>query len=174
MNEQQWESTWPTTMGSVCVVVGGLLLFGGCLSLTGMSSFEQLHTATMLPGAEANDALMEQLAAEGPPRWVAGLAGLIRAVLSLILIGGGMGLLQRRRRSPRLLLIWSVVFIIVTITMAAVQWAPRWSLVQESVDAHGLFLAEALISMPLYLALPVIMLIVLRRASIRHETEGWS
>ncbi len=174
MDERQWNSSWPTTMGAVCVVVGGLLLFGGCLSLTGMSTFAQLHTATMLPGAEANDALMEQLAAEGPPQWVAGLGGLIRLILALTLIGGGMGLLQRRRRSRVLLLIWSVVFIVVTITMAAVQWAPRWNLVQESVDARSLFLAEALISMPLYLALPVIMLIVLCREAIRHETEGWS
>ena len=75
----QTTETWPTTFGAVCTVVGGLMLFGGCLSYGGMSDLAQLHTAIPFGEGELSDAagvldLLEQYNSNSKTCWVAGFS----------------------------------------------------------------------------------------------------
>ena len=58
-NDQQNTTMWPTTFGALCIVVGGLSLFGGCLALSGMSEIEQLHTAIPFGRGELDEQLID-------------------------------------------------------------------------------------------------------------------
>ena len=56
---------WPTTVGAVGVVVGGLQCYGGCVAIGGLDPISALHTATQLPGGD--DPVLAALMAQGPP-----------------------------------------------------------------------------------------------------------
>ncbi len=164
---------WPTTLGALCIVVGGLSLFGGCLALSGMSEIEQLHTAIPFGQGELNEQLLKDLAASALPQWIGTVVSIVNIVLSIVLAGTGMALLQRAPRSRRILLVWAVMYIVITISSTVATWMPRRELVTESSDVKGMFLADLVISMPLYLALPVFLLWWLNRSHVRNEIAHW-
>ena len=93
-NELQYKATWPTTIGAVCIIVGGLSLFGGCLALTGMAEMEQLHTAIPFGDGELSKELVAQLKATDPAAWIESTASYVNILLSIVLMGSGMSLLS--------------------------------------------------------------------------------
>jgi hypothetical protein len=169
----QYDATWPTTIGAVCIIVGGLSLFGGCLALTGMAEMEQLHTAIPFGDGELSEVLVEQLKATDPPSWVLNTASLLNIMLSVALIGAGMSLLQRAPKARKVLLCWSAFYIVFTVAAAVVNWSPRMELVNQNKEVQGMFLAQIVISAPFYLAMPIFMLIYLNRKQIRNEVALW-
>ena len=169
----QYSATWPTTIGAVCIVVGGLSLFGGCLALTGMAEIEQLHTAIPFGDGELNEELVKQLKATEPTAWIANIASIVNIVFSIVLGGAGMALLQRAPKARVTLLGWSILYGLFTIGAAILNWAPRMELVSQNKEVEGMFLAQLVISMPLYLALPVFLLIFLNRKQTRNEVALW-
>ncbi|MAI66503.1 MAG: hypothetical protein CMJ26_01330 [Phycisphaerae bacterium] len=172
-NELQYKATWPTTIGAVCIIVGGLSLFGGCLALTGMAEMEQLHTAIPFGDGELSEELVAQLKATDPAAWIEPTASYVNILLSIVLMGSGMSLLQRSPKARSVLLFWSVFFIVFTIAAAIVNWSPRMALVQQNKEVEGMFLAQIVLSTPLYLALPVFLLIYLNRKQTRNEVASW-
>jgi hypothetical protein len=54
-----------------------------------------------------------------------------------------------------------------------INWTPRWELVQENSEVQGMFLAQLLISMPMYLILPIFLLIFLNKKQIQSEITTW-
>jgi len=164
---------WPTTFGALCIVVGGLSLFGGCLALSGMSEMEQLHTAIPFGRGELDEQLIADLAASAPPQWVGTFISIANIVLSIVLAGTGMALLQRAPRSRGILLAWASVYIVITIAGTVVTWMPRGDLIAASSDVKGMFLAHLVLSLPLYLALPTFLLWWLNRSHVRNETSLW-
>ena len=166
-------ATWPTTVGAVCIIVGGLSLFGGCLALTGMAEIEQLHTAIPFGDGELSEELIEQLDSTAPPNWFASVTATMNIVFSIVLVGAGMALLQRSPNARVTLLAWSMLYIMFTISAAAANWAPRMELVSQNSEVLGMFLAQIAISMPLYLVLPVFLLIYLNRKQARNEVASW-
>jgi hypothetical protein len=171
--DPQHSATWPTTIGAVCIVVGGLTLFGGCLALTGMAEIEQLHTAIPFGEGKLSEELAAKLKETEPAAWIASVATLLNIVLSVVLVGSGMALLQRAPKARVALLYWSVFYVLITIASAWLNWAPRMELVSQNSDVQGMFLAQLVISMPLYLALPVFLLIYLNLKQTRNEVANW-
>jgi len=169
----QYTATWPTTFGSVCIVVGGLSLFGGCLSLTGMAEIEQLHTAIPFGEGELDSSLREKLELTAPSAALATILSLTNILLSLFLVFAGMSLLKRTPNSRKALLTWSFMYILYTFAAASINWLPRIDLAKENNEVLGMFLAQIMISMPLYLALPVFLLIYLNTEQVRNETSLW-
>ena len=169
----QHTATWPTTIGAVCIVVGGLSLFGGCLALTGMAEIEQLHTAIPFGDGELSDELLKQLDATAPSKWISSTGSTINIFFAIFLIGAGMALLQRVPKARKSLLAWSVLFILFTIGAAIVNWSPRMELVKQNSEVQGMFLAQIVISMPLYLILPVFLLFYLNTKQVRNELKLW-
>jgi len=169
----QYFVTWPTTVGACCVIVGGLSLFGGCLSLTGMAEIEQLHTAIPFGDGKISEELLKKLDASAPPRWISSIASALITVLSLFLIHAGVGLLKRVPSARKSLLVWSMLYIFSTFAAAIINWIPRMPLVREYAEVQGMFLAQIMISLPLYLVLPVFLLIYLNKKQVRNEVALW-
>ena len=157
----------------MCIVVGGLSLFGGCLSLTGVSEIEQLHTAVPFGEGEMSKSVMDSLAATAPPTWISSVASVLVILFSFSLIAFGMSLLLRNPNAPKRLKWWAGLYILFSIASIIVQWVPRMELVQSDSMVQALFLAQLTISLPLYLFLPVCLLIWLNRTAIRNEIKSW-
>lgn len=157
----------------MCIIVGGLSLFGGCLALTGMAEIEQLHTAIPFGDGELSEELVEQLNITALPNWFASVAATLNIVFSIVLAGAGMALIQRSTNARGTLLVWSMLYILFTVSAAAANWAPRMELVGQNSEVLGMFLAQITISMPLYLVLPIFLLIYLNRKQARNEVASW-
>ncbi len=160
-------------MGACCIIVGGLSLFGGCLALTGMAEIEQLHTAIPFGDGKISEELLKQLQETSPPKWIASISSTLNIVFSIVLIGAGMSLLQRSPRARKVLLSWSILYILFTVYTAFINWLPRMDLVQKNSEVQGMFLAQIAISMPLYLVLPVFLFIYLNKKQVRNEVALW-
>jgi hypothetical protein len=165
--------TWPTTVGAVCIIVGGLSLFGGCLSLAGMAEMEQLHTAIPFGDGEISEELLKKLQATAPLEGVANLFSGLNILFALALTVFGMNLLQEHPKARTRLFIWSALYILLTIAGIIINWTPRLPLIQENSEVQGMFLAQLLISMPMYLILPIFLLIFLNRKQVRSEIASW-
>jgi hypothetical protein len=166
-------ATWPTTLGAVCIVVGGLSLFGGCLSLTGFAEIEQLHTAIPFGASEISEELLVKLDDTEPVRPISSIISGINILFSITLAIFGMWLLQQAPKARTALLWWAILYIPFTVAAVAINWLPRLDLVQENSEVQGMFLAQLLISIPLYLVLPVFLLIFLSNKKIRNKAGTW-
>jgi uncharacterized membrane protein len=138
-----------------------------------MAEIEQLHTAIPYGEGELSEELTNQLKETEPAAWLASFASMLNIVFSVVLAGSGMALLQRAPRARVTLLYWSVFYVLFTFASAWLNWAPRMELVSQNKDVEGMFLAQLVISMPLYLALPVFLLIYLNLKQTRNEVANW-
>ena len=166
-------STWPNVVGAICIVFGGLSLFGSCLGFLGMSEIEQLHTAIPFGKGELDDSFLLQLQVAGPAIWLIRLFQILSMLLSLFLLYQGMLLLQRDSRAIFCLFCWSYSSIILSILSLILNWIPRWSLIATNSEIKGMFLAHLLISLPIALLLPVFLLIFLNKRHIKTEVVQW-
>jgi hypothetical protein len=138
-----------------------------------MAEIEQLYTAIPFGEGELSDELREQLRSTEPAAWIASFAAMLNIVFSIVLAGAGMALLQRAPKAPMTLVVWSVAYILFSICASVVNWVPRMELVQQVEEIEGMFLAQIFISMPLYFALPIFLLIYLNRKQTRNEVASW-
>ena len=160
-------------MGAVCIIVGGLSLFGGCLSFSGMSEIEQLHTAVPFGDGEMSEEVMEMLKNTAPASWVSSIASIASIVFSVLLIVFGMSLLLRNPASVSRLQWWAILYTLFTIGSAAMQWYPRLAILKENSTVEALFLAQITISLPLYLVLPIFLLVYLNTTRVKNELALW-
>lgn len=138
-----------------------------------MAEIEQLHTAIPFGEGEIGNALRTQLQETAPISWVSTLLSCLNILFSIVLTITGMALLQHVPRARVTLLWWAGLYIILNIGGVIVHWVPRWRLVQEHAEVKGMFLAQLMISTPLYLILPVFLLFFLNKNRIRSEVESW-
>jgi hypothetical protein len=155
------------------VIVGGLTLFGGCLSLTGMAELEQLHTAIPFGEGELSDELRKKLADTSPTAGVSNLISGLTLFFAVTLTFLGMGLLQHVPKVRSLLVWWSILYIILSLCSAVVNWLPRLALMKENSEVQGMFLAQLLISLPMYLVLPIFLIVYLNTNGVKSETGTW-
>ena len=141
--------------------------------MTGMAEIEQLHTTIPFGEGELDDELRKQLDATAPTKWIASIASVANIVFSIFLVGAGMALLQRVPKARKSLLIWSVLYILFTICAAIINWFPRMDLVKQNSEVQGMFLAQIVISMPMYLLLPIFLLFYLNTKRVRNELNLW-
>tara|TARA_Y100001968_G_C19134996_1_gene608617 strand:+ start:71 stop:598 length:528 start_codon:yes stop_codon:yes gene_type:complete len=164
---------WVTVCGAICVIVGGLMLFGGCLGLSGMDELQQLHTAIPIGDGEMSDSLQAELIEHGPPMWFARVNSICVVCFSLFLLMQGIFLIQRDPKVPRRLILWSFCFIIFTFVVVLMNWVPRWLLVASNSEVKAMFLAQLLIAMPMQLALPVGLIIFFNKQKVKADIAQW-
>tara|TARA_Y100000589_G_C27043559_1_gene584198 strand:+ start:373 stop:900 length:528 start_codon:yes stop_codon:yes gene_type:complete len=164
---------WITVCGAICVIVGGLMLFGGCLGLSGMDELQQLHTAIPIGEGEISDSLQSELIEHGPPMWFSRLSNLVVVCLSLYLLIQGIFLIQRDPKVPKRLMLWSFCSIIFTIVAVLMNWVPRWLLVTSTPEVEAIFLAQLLIALPMQLALPVGLIIFFNKQKVKANIAQW-
>ena len=138
-----------------------------------MSEIEQLYTAVPFGDGEMSETVLASLTATAPPVWVSSVASTLVILFSVLLVAFGMSLLLRNPKGFSRLRWWAVAYTIFTIASAAVQWAPRMELVNTDSTVQALFLAQLTISLPLYLILPVFLLIYLNIKRVRNEVSLW-
>ena len=117
---------WPTTVGAACVIVGGLSLFGGCLSLGGMAEMEQLHTAIPFGEGQLSEELRLKLQATAPSRGVTNFFSILNIIFAIALTLFGIGLLQQNPNARKRLLYWATTYIALMIGGVIINWTPRW------------------------------------------------
>jgi len=149
------------------------MLFGSCLSLGGMSDLEQLHTAIPFGEGELDESISESLASHAGPLWLLRSSMILQVLLSLMLLGQGMFLLQRVPTASKRLILWSWLYIAASLFQFALNWIPRRDLIESHAEIQAMFLAQLLISIPLYLALPIYLLYWLNKNAIRNEVSSW-
>ena len=138
-----------------------------------MSDLAQLHTAIPFGEGELSKSIVEDLAKTAPFEWLLRITTMIQIVLSLVLISQGIFLIQRVPSARKWLLWWAWLYIATSIFQVIINWYPRMELVQTNSEIQGMFLAQLLISIPLYLALPVSLLYWMNKKLIKTEVSGW-
>jgi hypothetical protein len=150
-------------LGVIAIVFGSLGILGGILG-----------------------AVMLLVAGDQVSGHMGGAAGIANQVLgfalSVLLLAAGIGLAARRRWAPPAMLIWAVLAIVAALFGTIIGYQVQQEQMEE-LQNQGAGAAPAWISstMPLFmllgmlwaLALPVFMLIWLRRPVIRAETATW-
>jgi len=138
-----------------------------------MSEIAQLFTAIPFGGGDLSEELVAELADHAPPNWVPISTSIANILFSIVLVLAGMSILQRAPHARKVLLYWSGMFLIFTVVSTFLTWFPRWELVQTIHEVKGMFLAQLFISAPMYLALPVFLLVFLNRQHVRNEISHW-
>jgi len=173
-------ATWATVIGVVAIVLGVLGTFGGIwgiLSPLLMQYFDQV-----MPGYG--------LVTETTRAWAAWTISLsaVAAVLGLLLLAGGVGLVRRRHWSRAALICWALLKIILAVANGLVVWAVQQHALQEQSRMLGPGFAPggpgattveavAVLGMALTIlwgwALPVFLLIWFSRRSIKAQMAQW-
>ena len=141
----------------------------------GIGSLTGAIAAQMREGidGEMSEELLKKLQATAPLEGVANLFSGLNILFALALTVFGMNLLQEHPKARTRLFVWSVLYILLTIAGIIINWTPRLPLIQENSEVQGMFLAQLLISMPMYLILPIFLLIFLNRKQVRSEIASW-
>ena len=139
----------------------------------GMSEIEQLHTAIPYGEGEMNELVRTQLLETAPSKGVVQLISGLLIFFAIVLIYLGIGLIQFSKQSIVLLKWWSICFIVLKLSTVALTWLPRGELIRDNSEIKGMFLAQLLISVPMYLILPIFLLIFLNKSHIKSEISSW-
>ncbi len=170
-------STWPTVLGVIAIVLGGLGALGGCWGVVAVPLMEAfLGTA---PGGTVPGVALYQ----GWTWWIM-LGSAITTCLAVLLLVSGIGMLKHLRWGVTAACWWAIlkmVFVVVNIIPAYMMQQEQFeALSQQGVPAMGggLFAVVGVFSIVFGLvwgcALPVFLLIWFARATIKAETADWS
>lgn len=172
------QSTWPTAIGILGIVLGALGSLGGAW---GLAPFIMKRMFDLMP----KEAAVVKDAIEQSQAWLIA-SSLVMLILSVLLLVIGIGVLHRRRRIVRLVFIWAVMMILYIPVTAAFQYRMQQSqfevMAQQSGNAPPMPSGVPMIigvfscanTLVLGWALPVFLLIWFRRSRIRAEWMGWS
>jgi hypothetical protein len=171
-------SAWPALLGIVALVFGLIGLVMRVFSLLAILLMRAALSADA-GEAEARGALIVS------DRWFVWSAGstIIGALLALLLLAGGIGLLRRNRGGARLLIIWAwtrigfaVIESIITVLIQREQLAAAREGTEtpmaEGVET-GVVILAFIWTLSWGIVLPVIILLVLTMARTREEIAGW-
>lgn len=165
-------SRWPGVLGGLAVAFAVLGLLAGILSVVASLSMDfRLAAVPVMPGADPADLARLQAIRTVLGEWAGVLVSmqLVRTALAVMLLVGGIQLVQRKRTSLRTLRIWAVLQLIaVTARMVT------GLLVLDRLGASSSVLIVVLaLGFSFVLVCPVFVLIWFRRAPIRREVEVW-
>jgi hypothetical protein len=181
------QSTWPVVLGLVAALFGLAGFLNNLLSVA--SPFFMEWFLAGMPGelsGEAQEGIRAAREIMGAFRgWTVGF-GLVSAVVSAVLLIGGIMLLLRRADAARLLRAWAIVRMIMVTFGAIVSWRIQqytFATLHETLGAEmdqvpaGLIAVTTGFGMTVGIifgwALPVIVLIWFARQKIKDEVEGW-
>lgn len=193
----QRPSSWPMVFGVVAVVFGLMGALGGLMNLVMsffMTSFMDFSTMPSSQPPEVDEMMKEMQ--QGLEAWVVPMAVLhgLLAVLAVVLLIGGILLMNRRVRARPLLIFWSYAKIVVGVGAALVGYRinqGQMSAVMGNLPTAGgapgggppmpqfeslmsIFSGVAFFFGVLFTcALPVLFLIWLNREAIRADIDTW-
>jgi hypothetical protein len=178
---------WPTVVGVIAIVFGVLGALGGLAGLLGLAIMRGLQSS--LPaGARAMDVVRAWAV------WTIPLS-LVTAGIALLLLAGGVGLVQRRRWAPRMLRCWALLKMFLVVASSVLSWSMPQAVLQAQTSAmSGLTpgfpstppgstgvetqmsvsrVLEVVLGLLWGWALPVFMLIWLARGTIKTQVAEW-
>ncbi len=181
----QRPANWPKVIGIIAIVFGSggtLLGLWGAVAPFGMRLFEWA-----IGQSQSSALLHQQFDAMRPWLPWTVVSSLVRAAVAILLLLGGIRLTKRRRSSMRLLRFWAVVKIpfVVIATIAGILMQERqFEIISQPSGGMPMPFGGEFVSLMLVVglvfglawgwALPVFLLIWLRRGKIRNEITGWS
>ncbi len=190
-------TVWPTVVGIIAIIFGslGAVNNGLCapvgLVLSGSMGglFDKLAESQPGAGMEEQAAMMDALQDYLPANLAVSITA---AILSLILLIGGIGLVKRRAWCIRTIVIWALLKMIHAVPAMAVGYllnSEMFRAMEEAAETSsggpgqmpagfdamikGFSMAGVLIGMLWAWALPMFMLIWFARAKIRQEVTSW-
>lgn len=170
-DEPASRSTWPTVVGVVSIVFGGLGVVGAIATP---------FTAGMAPP----DANMPP-PPEGAALFIQGAQNCLALILAVVLLTGGIGLLQRRGWSRPTLMGWSIAKLILVAIGIVVGFlgggaAQIEQMNQQFADAgmdfavsQGMVITATIVSAIWFAAWPIFLLIWFSRGTIKNEVDAW-
>ncbi len=179
-------STWPTVIGVITIVFGGLGALGGCFGA--FAPFFIGMMQSMVPEDQVTG--LEGMMDWGVWMVALAMAGMLMAVLLLV---AGIGITKRHAWGPKTALVWAplkMIFVVLNSVVAYQIQIAQFEAMQEAMandpnvpagmgafrgsmmQALGIF--GVLISVLWGWALPVFLFIWFSRKKIRTETAGWA
>lgn len=170
-------SRWPLPLGAVMIVLGAL---GGCLQLTSIAF--TAGSQWMIDIAEQANVPMYGMAGIAEYRIPMIISLVIGAELSFLLLVAGVALVRRRQSAARLAIVYSgsrllhavgltVLNVMINATNAdEMREDARMENFAAALDMAGVL---AIIQFVWYAALPVFLIIWMRRRTIREEMRTW-
>ena len=179
-------STWPTAIGVIAIVLGGVGALGGCLGAFLPLFFDLIRR--IVPEGQVTGL-------EGMMDWVVWIVAVSIAamLIAVLLLVAGIGITKRRAWGPKVALVWAglkMIFVIVHSVAGYLIQIAQFEAMQEAMandqnmpagmgafmgslmQAFGIF--GLLIGVLWGWALPVFLFIWFARKKIRTETAGWA
>ncbi len=179
-------STWPTAIGVIAIVLGGLGALGGCVG-----AFSPLFMGmiqSIVPEGQVTGL-------EGMLDWAVWLVAvsIVSMLIAVLLLVAGIGITKRRAWGPKVALVWAglkMIFVIVHSVAGYLIQIAQFEAMQEAMandqnmpagmgafmgslmQAFGIF--GLLIGVLWGWALPVFLFIWFARKKIRTETATWA
>ncbi len=171
---------WPVPIGIVIAVFGGGAVLASAWMIVGW-----LIMSRVLPAMAEVNAASVPIEKFAVSQYVLGAIGMVIAVLAIV---AGIGLARRRPWSPRVVVVWSLLKVLYGIVASGVASAMQADTMSSGIAAAGgaggtpfndtFLLAMAIVTFIMYAlwysALPIFVLIWMRRPSVRRETARWT
>lgn len=166
------QTSWPVVLGILAIILGTV----GVLGLIWQA------VAAMIPSISA-------AAASQPspvPKALVPIMGLFNAVLSVMLLAGGISLIRRRRFGARLLKVWAGVDVVFTVAASVVSAAGMSGMLAQMQQQNpaaasvppgmmaGFVIGGACVGLVMGLGPPVFTLIWFGRRKIKDEVSTWA
>ena len=175
-------STWPTAIGVIAIVLGGVGALGGCVGAFSplfMGMMQSIVPEGQVTGLES---MMDWAV------WLVAVS-IVSMLIAVLLLVAGIGVIKRRAWGPKVALVWAglkMIFVIVhSVAGYLIQIAQFEAMANDQnmpagmgafvgslMQAFGIF--GLLIGVLWGWALPVFLFIWFARKKIRTETAGWA
>ncbi len=183
-------STWPTILGVISIIfgLGAAVMYGLCGPIMTLFMPMMAESFQGIPGGEASAA---QMSALDDLKWLIIGMNLMLGIAGVLLLIAGTGILRRRAWCMRLVIIWAIGKIILSIPngfishhinkvqMDAMREASAQTGGQNAPPAVLFGLVDSLsvigiiVGIAWAIALPVFMLFWFGRRKVRTEIAGW-
>jgi hypothetical protein len=169
-------TSWPKTLGILSVIFGGFGIIGGAIGASVPLALKFFQKAA---GDRKDDINWE--AVRGAVHWSA-LMSIGMAILALLLLIAGTGLIGRRRWAVQAAKVWAVLKILAVVIFTAINSVVLRGIAEAMRQAGaGTASAASGSSLPMGTiwsvawgwALPISMLVWFARAEIREEVADW-
>ena len=179
-------STWPTAIGVIAIVLGGVGALFGCFG-----AFSPLFMGMMQSIAPEG----QVTGLEGMMDWVVWIVAVSIAamLIAVLLLVAGIGITKRRAWGPKVALVWAglkMIFVIVHSVIGYLVQIAQFEAMQEAIangqnmpTGMGTFMGIMMQALGIFWvligvlwgwALPVFLFVWFARKKIRTETAGWA
>ncbi|HMQ15039.1 MAG TPA: hypothetical protein PKC49_03610 [Phycisphaerae bacterium] len=169
---------WPLVIGVIAIVLGALQVLNAAMSPLGLLITEQMEQ--IAPGAAAQAEVMRHWTA-----WII-LTAVVGLILGSFQVVWAIMMVRRRSACRRLAFAWAWLALLSAIVQAAMMYPMQLEMF-EAMESGGQFrspmppgfgplmaVLTAVMTLVMGAALPVFVLIWLRRRRIREEVQAWA